>query len=428
MHFKIHRKILDNNLHLVLIPMNHIETVSIGIFVKVGSRYEIPSEQGLAHFYEHMIFRGTKTKSGKKIQNELDSMAIRHNAYTGVESTSYYLYGHRNHITPMIELISDLYKNPAFNADDIENERKVVIEELNMVNDDPNEILRTFVYETIFDNSPLGLPIVGTKESLMKIKKDNFTDFYKKHYLPDRTAVVVAGNFDLKKVAKLLVKRFEYKAGPDKVTIPYSKPKLGKGPKLYVKKNMELAQTMIQFNFLTDDVYSKNHFVYKMIGEILAGSIGSRLYEQLRNKMGLTYYVNAFNVGYMYEGLFTIGVGVDHNRIDEAIDAIDKQLGRLIDNGVTDRELEVAKNSNITSLSIDIQTSQDVMFFYGDTELCYMIGDKQEKSMTKISTHIEKYRSVTKKMVDDVMKELFDEKNRYVFVHGRSPKHHKEKS
>ena len=427
MKYKIHRKILDNKMRLMFVPMDNVDTVSIGIFVKIGSRYEHDDEKGIAHFLEHMMFKGTSNMTSNEISEKLDSVGAHYNAGTSYESTFYYMYGHKNNTDMFIDIMADMYINPVFNKEDILTERHVVTEELNMTKDDPYETIHEMMYSKLFSNSGLGSPIVGNKKNILGFTREDFINFRKNKYTTDRTVFVIVGNFNVKKISKNIIKKFEkvklIKPESEHILMPYS-PEIKHQPtSVTFKANKKVSQTQVSIAFRSENIYSEKSDVYEIIGDILGGGSSSRLYELLRNKLGITYFINVYNNSYLHEGLFVIHVGVDGKRINEVIKNIIKELDILVKKGVTDVELEKAKNMKITSFTLGLQTPYDIMNFYGMQELVYKVGDvpKQSQDMTKISTVLNKYKSITKKTVNSTIKELFDQDNMNIFVYGNKP-------
>ena len=176
--------------------MDTSDTVSIGIFVRVGSRYENDETNGISHFLEHMMFKGTKHFPSNTLVSNLDNVGASYNAETAYESTSYYISGHKDNIDLFIKIICDIYRFPLFREDDVIVERNVVVEELNMYKDDPHDIINDMIHEKMFQNSALKYSVIGTKKNIMSFTRNDLVKFQKKYYVPDRTVIVIAGNFE----------------------------------------------------------------------------------------------------------------------------------------------------------------------------------------------------------------------------------------
>lgn len=428
MHFKINRKILDNGMRLLFIPMTNSDTVSMGIYVKAGSRYETVKENGIAHFLEHMMFKGTKHMSSVDIATKLDSVGAKYNAGTSYESTYYYLYGHKEYTKLFIDIISDIYINPVFHESDILTERNVVVEELNMMKDEPSEIIHNLMYETLFSNSSLGLPIIGTKNNILNFTRNDFINFRKNKYTSDRTVFVIAGNFNLKNISKYVVGKFKHNNFENNnskhIMIPFSPEIKQSKSSIIVNHNKNISQTHIIISFKSDNIYSDNLYIYDIVADILASGSSSRLFDLLRNKLGITYFINVYNTSYLHEGVFTIHIGVDNKRVDEAINKILKELKDIKINGITNDELNKAKNIRISSVAVELQTPNDLMSYYGMQELIYNVGASASSNVdrTKVSTLIDNYKKIDKKTVNNLINSLFVEHNMNIFIYGTKNK------
>ncbi len=199
MDHKVYKKIFKNGMKLLGIPTKS-NIVSIGIYVNIGSRYESKNNHGVAHFLEHMMFKGTKNISGKELSLKLDSVGAVYNAGTSYEYTYYYIYGHKNDINLFIDLIFDLYFNPKFDDDDIKKERQVVLEELQMSNDSISNIIYDILHKKTFSNSNLSRNILGTQSSIKSLTKEKLKDFRNKYYVPNNSLVVISGGFEPNKI------------------------------------------------------------------------------------------------------------------------------------------------------------------------------------------------------------------------------------
>lgn len=422
MNHKIHRNTLDNKLRTVLIPIEHTDTVAVGIFVKVGSRYETERTNGTAHFLEHMMFKGSRHYPNGSISEKLDSVGAIYNAETSHESTSYYIYGHKSDLELFIKIMIDIYANPIFKEEDIMTERGVVFEELNMYKDDPHDILDNFIYEMMFSNSSLKLPILGTKKVLSTINRKDLISFRKKYYVPERTVFVVSGDFDRKKIYDLLKSRLsKIKNGNHDIIIPIQDPIIQTKEEQYTLEKSDSAQTIITLVFRSHSYFSSYSDIYDIIADVLASGSSSRLYNLLRNKMGVTYFSYAENSPHTYEGIFSINLGVDSKRVKEVIEKVREELTKMLKKGITLQELEKAKKIRITAFALGLQTPQNLMSFYGNQEIMYNVGaipQHVNNSRINVKTRIEDYKSIELHTVNAVIKDLFADDKLNIFVLG----------
>lgn len=421
--YDIHREELHNGMKIILIPMNNTEIVSVGIFVKTGSRYENKKNNGIAHFLEHMMFKGTKNMSSEELSVKLDSVGAKYNAETSYDQTCYYLYGHYKEYKLFINIISDIYLNPVFDKADIKTEKGVVVEELNMFHDDPSEIIHDLMCSTMFPNSSLSLPIIGTKKTILNISQKDLFKFRNEFYIPERTVFVVTGNIDTKKVSHLIKHNFKnLKKSNNIISFPYNEPKLQSEPFIKIIKK-PISQTVVSLVFRTESVYSKNEVVYDLICDLLCAGISSRLYVLLRTKLGAIYSVNAYNMSFEKEGILTINIGVDNKRIDEMLVNVLKELNDLKNNGIDLDELKKIKKIRMTSFSLNIQTPQDVLSYCGNQEILYNIDNvkKDYKFKLNIKENLNSYLDVKLSDFNTVLHHIFDKSNLNIFIYGNSP-------
>jgi predicted Zn-dependent peptidase len=424
MNHRIYRKILDNKLRIMMIPIEHTDTVAVGVFVKIGSRYETENTNGMSHFLEHMMFKGTRHYPNNNISEKLDSVGAVYNAETSHELTSYYIHGHKTDIELFIKIMIDIFTNPLFKEEDIITERGVVYEELNMYKDDISEILDDYIHETLFNNSSLKFPILGNKKILSMISRKDLLNFRKKFYVPERTVFVISGGFNRKKIFTMLQSRLsKLSNGTHDIIIPIQDPIIQTKPETYIINKPDISQTIITIAFRSHSFFSQYSNVYDIIGDILASGSSSRLFTLLRNKMGATYLSHAGNVSYTYEGAFMIHIGVDNKRIDEVIEKVMEEIKKLTKKGITKEELEKAKKIRITSFSLGLQTPQDLINYYGNKEIMYKVGaiPQHIQSKINITTSIEDYENIDINTVNKVIRDLFREEKLNIFICGTTP-------
>lgn len=425
MNHRVYRKIMDNKMRVLLIPIEETDTVAVGIFIKIGSRYEDKKTSGIAHFLEHMMFKGTEHMTSQVISEKLDSVGAKYNAETSYETTHYYIYGHKNDIDLFINLMTEIYLYPLFREEDIITERGVVIEELNMVKDDPQEIIQDMFHSVLFTNSSLKYPIIGTKKNISSFTRKDLIKFRHHYYTPERTVFVVSGNIDKNAVFESIEKKFAkhiYKNYHD-VILPITDPPFQSKPNIVYKANKDISQTNVMIVFRSTSMYSKYADIYDIISDVLSSGSSSRLFILLRNKLGITYFANAYNIAYAYEGAFAIHIGVDNKRVDEAIRNIFGELMNLKKKGITAEEVEKAKKIRITAFSLSLQTPQDLLNYYGLQELYYRVGQvpSDSKHKTDVKTRIQEYEAITVEEVNLTIKHLFTPENLNIIIYGSSP-------
>jgi predicted Zn-dependent peptidase len=437
-------------MRLLLIPMEYTDTVAIGMFVKVGARYETEKNNGISHFLEHMMFKGTKKFPGTSLSEKLDNVGAMYNAETGYESTNYHIYGHKNDIELFIDIMCEIYNNPLFREDDIITERSVVNEELNMYKDDPLDVIMDMLHEMVFSNSSLKMSILGTKKNIMSFTRDDLIKFRRKYYVPERTVMAICGNFgkfDKEHIFKDISRKMKKNKIPNSHgTIRCQKdimfdgfiasnPIIQTKPGIMIRKSKEIGQTNIMITFRSQSMYSENTAVYELIASILGSGLSSILFNLLRNKLGIVYNVSAYNISYAYEGVFVIHIGVDHKRVDEAIKNILHVISSIRESAsnnkthgditsINEGDVKKAKRIKTTAFSLSLQSPADYMTYYGSQELYYMVEpipiDREYKIYIK--ERIEEYNSITLDEVNVVIRDIFRPENLNILIYGIPPK------
>jgi predicted Zn-dependent peptidase len=425
MNHRVYRKILKNNMRVLMIQSESVDTVSVGIYVKVGSRYETEENNGISHFLEHMMFKGSKNYPGNMICEMLDNVGAKYNAETSHEMTCYYINGHKNDLELFIKIITDIYSNSLFRDDDIITERGVVLEELNMSKDDNTDMMYDCLHENIFTNSSLKYPILGNKKTISSFTHKQLMSYVKKFYVPERTVFVISGSFKKDKVFPILEKKLgKIPNGTHDIIIPIQDPPIQIKPVIIQKEIKDISQTQIIICFRSHSIYSIYSPVYDIIADVLSSGSSSRLFELLRNKLGITYHSEAENLSYTYEGIFTIHMAVDNKRVDEAIKKVLDALKNLLTKGITKEELEKSKRIRITAFSLGLQSPMEILSYYGTQEIIYQTGTVPTEYRKRISVKdaIDSYQSVTLDVVNKLMKNLFTPEKLNIFIYGHPSK------
>ena len=366
---------LSNGIRLLLIPMLS-NLFAAGIYIKSGSANET-SNYGIAHFLEHMTFKGTTSKTSHDINDLLESLGSLYNASTTAEYTNYYISGNPTDAEQLIELLLDLYKNPIYPQKDIEIEKRVVIEELRMSRDDSIKTLLNKIRKNLFLNHPdLQRPVIGYLDTIKNITRNDLIEF-KKTYTYDKTVVVIAGLFNEKNIYNLISKFFNVsiKEIPiktpdkkkDKIIIPYYDEKNYRHRITLIKKNIE--QSIVIFTFRSIDMINNNQNNVFALADILTSGFSSRLMNLLRNELGASYFCDSGPIALQSHGFFYIIVGVEPSMIPITIEKILLELKKLIQYGITEKELATIKKKRETSLLFDFKEPLEYVFHYGKLEL-----------------------------------------------------------
>lgn len=333
--YKIH--CLKNGIRLVYEKLPHTKTVSVGIFVKSGSMYETEKEKGISHFIEHMLFKGTCNRSAKDIAEEMDFAGGHINAYTARECTCYYTKVLSEDLRLSAEILGDMYYNSLFREEDIELERGVIIEEINMYEDSPEDLALDTVCEYMWKDNPLGYIISGSEESVKGISREMMLDYMSRRYTPENTVISVAGAFDEEDMKSIFEEFFSQ--GKNAPSIILGKPDFTFGTWSRVK-DVEQAHLSIAYRGL--DLSSDKLYTMSVLNNILGGSMSSRLFQKVREENGLCYSIYSYTASFPQAGMMGIYAGLADNSLEKALDMIDGEIGRICSEKVSEYELKKA--------------------------------------------------------------------------------------
>ena len=396
---KFTKKVLENGLRVVTIPMKDNPTVTVLVLVEAGSKYETKKINGISHFLEHMCFKGTvKRPKAIDISKELDAIGSQYNAFTGQEYTGYYAKSDFKHFKKVFDVVTDIYLNSTFPEVEMHKEKGVIIEEINMYEDMPNRHVQDLMMKLLYGDQPAGWNIAGEKKNILDMKRDDFIKYKKAHYLPEATTLIVSGKINEKDVMKEVDKIFS--------KIPRGK----KEKKLKVKEIQTKPQVLIKFkktdqtHFVLSvrsyDLFNKKNAVLSVLGGVLGGGMSSRLFQKLREEMGVGYYVRAYNDAFTDHGFFQISAGVDNKRINEVIDAVLLECKKLKESLVDEDELNKTKECLIGNMRLSLESSDDIANFYGGQELLkHEIKNAEEKA--------NEIRNVTAKQIKELANVIF---------------------
>ncbi|MBP6856256.1 MAG: insulinase family protein [Candidatus Pacebacteria bacterium] len=384
---KIQKKTLPNGLRVLFVSLPESPTVTVQILVRTGSRDEKEREHGISHFLEHMCFKGTKVRpSALHISKELEGLGAQSNAFTSYEYTGYYAKSQASHALLLVDIISDIYLNSTFPESEIQKEKGVVIEEINMYKDRPDHEVHEDWRRIFFEQGPLSRPIIGTKESVTSFSRKDLLLYQKKHYIPKNTVVVVSGTFDENKIYKEIKSRFENI--DSKTPAKRVRPKISSSTIRNFVKEKKTDQAHLVIGVPAYDSFKPEKYALAVLSTILGGGMSSRLFQLLREEMGVAYYVYAHSSYLTDHGYFEIGAGVDKNRVQEVLEVIKKEIASVVENGVTDEELHRAKEYMIGSMYLDLESSDAFGAYYGMQEVLgrpIESPKEKEKLLRKVS-------------------------------------------
>ncbi len=336
---------LKNGIRLVFEKMPYLQSVSIGVFVKSGSMYETKEENGISHFIEHMLFKGTTSRSAKKIAEEMDYAGGHINAYTSRECTCYYTRVLAEDVELSVDILSDMYYNSLFDNNDIELERGVIIEEINMYEDSPEDVALDTVAELMWKGSSLGYTVAGTQDSVSGITRDMLLDYMKRRYTPQNTVISVAGCFDEEKLIELFKKYFSSPA-PEKDFV-LTMPEFISGQ---WERTKDIEQTHLSIAYPAFDMFSDKLYSLSLLNNIFGGSMSSRLFQKVREENGLCYSIYSYTAAFPLTGMLGIYAGLSSDMLDFAAEMIDNEINRICTQKVSDYELEKARSQSKCSI------------------------------------------------------------------------------
>ncbi|OGH87940.1 MAG: hypothetical protein A2206_03545 [Candidatus Magasanikbacteria bacterium RIFOXYA1_FULL_40_8] len=367
---------LNNKAKVVLIPQNNTRSVTVLVVYPVGSRYETKQMNGVSHYIEHLMFKGTKKrKSTLILTREIDRLGAEYNAFTGKENTGYYIKTDYEYVDKSLDILSDMLYNSVFDPKEMEREKTVIVEELRMYKDNPIMNIDN-IFEGLMYHGPLGCDIGGTEKNVLNFKRDEVLNFKKKYYDPSNAVIVVAGHID-EKIKKLIEKYFgaeKSRVRPSKSFKPYVFGEDAKGKRIKVERKTTDQVQMI-LGFPGFEYNNKKNPIASVMNSILGGSMSSRLFIQIRERRGLAYSIRSSVEKFRDTGYFQVGVGLEAKNINKAIEVIKQELEKLIGKGVSLQELKDAKTNFRGRMSLAMEDSSFLASFYAQQAL---FADKME--------------------------------------------------
>lgn len=371
---------LSNGLRVIVEPIPTCRSVSFGIWVKTGSRNETIHNNGISHFIEHMLFKGTDKYSAKDIAEQFDGIGGNVNAFTSKEYTCYYAKVLDEHLPIAVEVLSDMFFRSAFDPVELEKEKNVIFEEISMYEDTPDDMVHDLIAKAAFEDHSLGYTIIGTEENLTAMNSDTLRQYMKDHYSIDRTVIAIAGNVD-DSVVSLIEKHFGqfHNSGVEQQT---SAPVFS-GNLIFHEKKTEQNHICISLPGLS----AKDDQLYAMVllNNAIGGGMSSRLFQEIREKRGMAYSVYSYHTSYQDGGMFTIYTGTAPKQTDDVLKVTMEMLSEIKNQGLTASELKKGKEQMKGSLILSLESTSSRMNRIGKNEL--MLG--RHYSMDEIISRIE---------------------------------------
>ena len=410
--------VLDNGVRVVLERMSSLRSVALGVWATVGSRYEGKGEEGLSHFIEHMMFKGTKKRSSVQISHEIDALGGEMNAFTTHESTAYYVKVLDQQVGAAFDLLADLFHHSRFKTTDIEKEKQVVLEEIRTVQDDPEDYIHELHAKDVLGPHPIGRPILGASRSLRQMGRDILLRYKQKHYRPENTIVAVAGNFSFPQLLEEINQYFgQWQANssnglsgeigndcwPSHPATRHS----------FHTKPLEQVHLCIGFKGLP--VQHPDRYAAYVVNTMLGGGVSSRLFQEIREKQGLAYTIYSHLSSFLDGGTLTVYAATRPSEVEGVIDRVCKETNKLCRRGVAMKELERTKTQLKGNLMLGLEGTYGRMNKLAKDELY----QGRHVTLQEIVKAIDK---ISSDQILRVSQKLLDQKEFVVTALGPIPK------
>ena len=377
---RIRRETFANGLRLVTEAMPHVRSVSIGVWLTRGSRHEPTEHAGIAHFVEHMLFKGTTTRSAEDIAQQVDSIGGQLDAFTSKEYAGYYVKVLDEHLPVAVDVLSDLVSNPVFAPEDIEREQKVVLEEIKMVEDTPDDLVHEIFAEAYWNGHPLGRPILGTPESVSALDQPTLQRYFRDTYVASNFVVVAVGNISHDEVKALVEQKFAASPSSGR-TVVDQVPVVA--PSVQIRKK-DLEQSHVCLGTIGLPQNHPDRYAAYALNTVLGGSMSSRLFQNVREKRGLAYSVFSSLSAYQDVGALSIYAGCGNDAVAELVDVVVAEIRRLTREAVPADELRRAKDHLKGSLMLNLESTSSRMSHHARQEIYRDRADSLDQMLAEI--------------------------------------------
>ena len=390
---------LNNGIKIVTEEIPFVRSISFGIWVKVGSQHENLDTNGISHFIEHMIFKGTKKRNAKKIAEDMDAIGGQINAFTTKQMTCFYFKILDENFDKALEIMADMFLNSSFDEKEMSREKKVILEEINMYEDTPEELVFEVLNQKVFDGSSLAYPILGSTQNVESFSHNDIANYYNNNYTGDNIIISVAGNFKKNNMLDKIKSYFgDIKNTSELKNKLESEPKYKKSIVLK-QKNIEQVHICLGFPGVKnnlDDIYK-----LALFNTIFGGGMSSRLYQKIREENGLAYSLFSYNYSFDNIGLFSIYAGINPNKVEDCVKLIISEIKNLEFNKITQEELLKTKEQLKASYLLGLESSSSRMNALGKSMILY------NKILTPDEI-INKINQVSLKEIQELINQIFD--------------------
>ncbi len=401
---------LKNRIPVVMEPIRNVRSVSIGIWVKVGSRDEGEAKNGISHFLEHMFFKGTKKRSAKDLAVEIDSIGGELNAFTSREGTTFYSKVRDEHLPEAVALLSDIFLNSTLNEEDIEKEKGIIIEEIKMVEDSPDEYIHDLLNQSIWGAKGLGQSVLGRRETIKAVTRKDLLQHIRRYYNPQNIVVAAAGNFDIKRLIGLLNSELgRFKRNGRIKTIKKNKCHAFQSNVTVMPKDLSEVHICLGIKALPQN-HEKRYALY-ILNSILGAGVSSRLFQEIREQRGLAYSIYSYVAPYFDTGILGVYAGTGKRNAKEVVQLTIEELSKL-KGGITEEELRRAKEQLKGSIILGLESTSSRMSQIARQEIYF----GRYFSQDDLTREIEK---TTMQEVTSLSKEMLKKENISLAVMGR---------
>lgn len=367
MNQNIQKTILSNGLTVVSETITTVRSISVGVWIKTGSRYESKRNNGVAHFIEHLVFKGTQKRTALQIARSLEDLGGNLNAYTSKELTNFYAIALDNHLAQCVNVLADLVCNPLFREKDIEKEKEVILEEISAVKDTPEEYIFDVFQEKLFPGHPLGYPILGTPESLSALTRDDVLEFWQAYYVPQNMIVSAAGNLQHEKLVHLVEKYFG--CARTGKTRHLRKPRAAHGISVEIPESFYQAHILAGIDSVA--YASPQRYEIAALNSYLGAGMSSRLFQALREHHGLAYTVYSAVDFFKDTGIFSVYVGTDGAKRKKTIDLLFKELKKITEHPIRESDMQRIRHQLKGSLLLGLENTSHRMSRLAKNEIYF---------------------------------------------------------
>ena len=379
----IQREVLPNGLRIVTENINYVQSVALGIWVGVGARDESDDLRGISHVIEHMLFKGTPTRTAQQIADEIDSVGGDINAFTSKEATCYYVRILSEHVPLAVDVLSDMFLNSLIEPEELAREENVILEEIKRRDDEPDDLVHDVFAETLWPGHVLGKPIIGTPETVSSFRQGHLKDYMTTRYTPDTIIVAAAGNLNHDEIVEMVRQRFSQLTGHKSAWREPDQTPQAVAATAYIEKPIEQVNLVIGTNGysqLDDDKYALS-----LLDNVLGGSMSSRLFQEIREKRGLAYSVGSYSQSFREGGYFAVYTGTSAGTAEQVLDLVKTEFLNVRKNNITQKELDRAKNQFRGSIVMSQEGMNSRMRRIGSNELVYDRVIPIDETMAKIT-------------------------------------------